>query len=270
MTFLADYSWSRPPPAALKAAGYTAVSRYLSNDPSKNITAGEYRALEQAGLAVMLNWETTTTRALEGAAAGAQDAQAANAQADTVGYPGSAPIYYSVDTGATVDQVRPYFQAVHAHGGRPVGFYGGQAVGLQLLREGVVTHLWVSNAASWSGYPNWQTLRANVAPEAHLIQHLDAPLGFAGQIDHNEILRSDYLGSADMPLTPADAELVAQAVDGKLNRVIGTIQTNLKDVQSAVIAAVNAHVGASGGVGTVDAGAIAKAVADELQRRLVA
>lgn len=237
-SYLADYSFARPSPAALKAAGYSAVSRYLSHDKSKNISPPEYAALEAAGLTVMLNWETTTTRALQGAAAGQDDAKDANDQADEVGYPLTAPIYFSVDTAATLNSVGPYFQALHTYSRRPVGYYGGQAVGLALEGLGYVTHLWVSNAASWSGFTSWTALRAAVDPRVHLIQHLDHPLGFDGAIDHNEILRPDFLGDDDMPLTQADITAVCDGVDAKLNRVIGTLQTNLKQTQAAILAAL--------------------------------
>lgn len=216
MAAVADYSFSRPDPHALKAAGYGGVMRYLAPDnPSthgKLIFPAEYQALLAAGLTVTLNFEWTTTRATQGHDAGYSDAQVAGQQADALGYPAGSAIYYSVDESATVDAVRPYFQGIHDAGGRPAGFYGGQPIGLELMREGLVSHLWVANAASWSGFPSWDSLRANVAPEAHLIQHLDHPLGFDGQVDHNEVLRDDYQGDSDVTNDEHDAIMATALV----------------------------------------------------------
>lgn len=211
MAAVADYSFARPDPNALKAAGYEGVMRYLCPDlpatHGKLILPPEYDALLAAGLTVTCNFEWFQTRPTQGHDAGYSDAQIANQQAVALGYPAGRVIYYSVDTGTTVDAVRPYFQGIHdAAGPYLVGFYGGQPIGLELMREGLVSHLWIANAASWSGFPDWQSLRAGVAPEAHLIQHLDHPLGFDGEIDHNEVLRDDYSGD---DMTPDQANQLA-------------------------------------------------------------
>ena len=68
-----DYAWQHPDPAAIRAAGYTAVLRYLSNDPTKDVSAAEASQLGAAGLGVGIIWETTAQAALGSTVAGQQD-----------------------------------------------------------------------------------------------------------------------------------------------------------------------------------------------------
>src|SRR5450755_2963190 len=57
-----DYSWGRPSPDGLRAAGYTFAARYLSPGATgKNLSAGEAAALVAAGVDVVANWESTGT-----------------------------------------------------------------------------------------------------------------------------------------------------------------------------------------------------------------
>lgn len=140
-----DYSWARPAPAAIKAGGFVGAVRYLSYEPGKNISPGEWAGLRNEGLALSLVWETTADRALHGAGAGAQDAIEANRQANALGYTGA--IYYAVDTGATWEQVAPYFRGVASVQGLPWGGYGPYAVAEGL---GAVTR-YVWQCAAWSG-----------------------------------------------------------------------------------------------------------------------
>ena len=58
----------------IKAAGYSGALRYLSNDPTKDLTKDEAEALQAVGLSVGLVWETTARRATAGRKAGASDA----------------------------------------------------------------------------------------------------------------------------------------------------------------------------------------------------
>ncbi len=281
---VADYSFARPDPGALKAAGYEGVMRYVAPDnPSthgKLIFPPEYAALEAAGLCVTLNFEWTTTRANEGNSAGYDDAQTANQQAAALGYPTWRPVYFSVDESATVDTVRAYFQGVHSQSAHPVGFYGGQGVGVELMREGLVQYLWVANAASWSGFSSWDALRAAVAPEAHLIQHLDHPLGFDGQIDHNEVLRPDYAGAVMDPQLQADLEWLIATIKGvptnvpnfltDIHAAVANIAPTLAQAQSngKAIAALGQQIAAQSVAAGIDPAAIARAVLDAASARL--
>src|ERR1700722_9770413 len=105
MTLGIDYSYARPNPGEIKNAGYDWVMRYLSTEPTNNLTASEAAGLLQVGLGIGLVWETTAERALLGTTAGSEDAAAANSQADALGYPENCPIFYAVDFGATAGQI---------------------------------------------------------------------------------------------------------------------------------------------------------------------
>jgi len=188
-----DFSNARIAPHMLRAAGVTTVFRYLG--PSywpKALTAAEAQTYLAGGVKIALNYEAAANGALQGATQGHADAVAANGFADAVTAPRNVPIFYSVDTAASYSEVFPYFQAAHAVGVRAVGFYGGLQVGLQLKAAGLVSYVWVANAASWSGYGNWTAMQtAAVAQGAHVLQHLDHPLVGLDPLayDYDEILR---------------------------------------------------------------------------------
>src|SRR4051812_770923 len=120
-----DYSYARPHPAEVRAAGFRGVVRYLSGDRKKDLTKAEAAQLHRVGLWILLVWELSAHRAGEGRAAGIADARAAEAQADALGYPGTATILYAVDYDATPHQVREYFEGIQFCARRPVGIYGG-------------------------------------------------------------------------------------------------------------------------------------------------
>lgn len=123
-----DYSYARPDPKAVKAAGYRGVMRYLSPNPAKNISRAEAKALHDAGLWIGLVWERSANRASAGHAAGVEDARAANQQADGLGVPDSVTIIYAVDYDANPADVKAYFDGAKAASKRPVGIYGGYRV----------------------------------------------------------------------------------------------------------------------------------------------
>lgn len=198
-----DYSWARPAPGAIRAAGYTGVLRYVSrpDNNGKNITANELRSLRAAGLAVTLNFEQYERRPLEGFTAGVQDAISADVLADKVGYPATAAIYYSVDFGTTYSAVREYFRGVHSASRRAVGVYGGLPIIRGAEADGFARYGWVTNAASWSGYSSWTALANEVRAHPaglHLLQHLhsNTPLHVSGvaddQFDPNTVLNPSY------------------------------------------------------------------------------
>ena len=89
MSEAADYSFSRPSAAALVAAGYRDVLRYVSPPPNaKNLTLPELNELRGVGLGIALVWESVNQRAAtSGAQGGAADAPVANQLADALGYP---------------------------------------------------------------------------------------------------------------------------------------------------------------------------------------
>lgn len=143
-----DYAWHHPNPAAIKAAGYSFVIRYLSHDPTKDITAGEVVGLHAGGLGILLVFETTGGRATAGFAAGQADAEEAVRRAIALGYPDVCPLFFAVDEDVAVSAVEPYFAAV-AQFCPARGVYGGIDVVDPLMAGGAVPFGWQTSA--WSG-----------------------------------------------------------------------------------------------------------------------
>lgn len=149
----ADYAFTRPTPAALKAAGITFVCRYLSTPGNtKNLTATEATALHAAGISIVLNYETSADFMLGGYQTGLTDAKSARSQAAAAGAPASTPIYYSADFDATATQITAVLDFLHgcadAEGGKTlVGVYGGYAVVKAAIDAGFLgwqTYAWAS------------------------------------------------------------------------------------------------------------------------------
>jgi peptidoglycan hydrolase-like protein with peptidoglycan-binding domain len=158
-----DYAWTHP---ALPA-GCTFVLRYLSNDPSKNLTRGEADWLRSQGQDIGVVWETTEHEVDGGHAAGVAAAQRALAQAAAAGAPAGSVIYYAVDYDAQVGPIiRGYFQGViEVHGTvATVGGYGGYHVLKALADAAVITWLWQAAAWSRDGAGNliWDTARNHI------------------------------------------------------------------------------------------------------------
>lgn len=162
-TLFVDYAWQHPNPGAIVADGYAGVIRYLSTDPTKNLSASERDELHAAGLGILLVWETAAQRALDGSVAGSADAALAEAQADALGYPAGCPIFYAVDFNATPDQIAAYFAGIAKTAKRPIGLYGSGTVVDNLVRLGA-RYGWQTSA--WSG--------PYISPNAYVYQRLSA------------------------------------------------------------------------------------------------
>lgn len=191
-----DYSFARPPVAELRAAGIGLVVRYDGpvGPGQKGLSKDEAQALRAAGIAIGVVHEGSAGDAKLGTVKGSSDAVNSTERLDLVGCPRSAAVFFACDTFCTVGEVRPYFQGVRPHNPRPVGWYGGLGVGLQLHAEGLVDHVWAANATSWSGFsgPN-AFAELETAAHAHgiaMLQHLDHPFGQlpSGSYDYDEII----------------------------------------------------------------------------------
>jgi len=102
MTILViDESWTKIDPAKAKADGYSGMIGYLSNDPSKNITAAIAAAWHALGMSVGVVWETTARRSAQGPVAGAADVNLAERLAVAMGVPRTVGIYYATDFDAS-------------------------------------------------------------------------------------------------------------------------------------------------------------------------
>jgi hypothetical protein len=204
-----DYSWGRPSPSGLAAAGYTFACRYLSYDTTgKNLSAGEARSLEAAGVDVVANWEDSGTAALGGYAQGVSDAKTADSQAAADGSPSGRPIYFSVDFDASAsDQptIDSYFDGVASVIGRSrTGAYGGYYLIQRLFDDGKITYGWQTYA--WS-YGNWDS-------RAQLRQVENGATVAGASVDIDQAVAADFgqWGYASGPSTPpAPTKVCGQA-----------------------------------------------------------
>ncbi|MFI0718932.1 DUF1906 domain-containing protein [Streptomyces sp. NPDC021224] len=181
-----DYAWSHPGGAALKEAGKRFAARYLSNGATKNISRAEADDLAAHGLSVVVVWESTERRPLDGRAAGIADAKLAAVQATAAGMPvGRRPIYFAVDFDATAAQlptVMAYLDGAASVLGRDrVGVYGGYDTVRAALDGGHAAWAWQTRA--WSA-GRWD-------PRAHIRQGATATIGGVS-CDLNTALVEDF------------------------------------------------------------------------------
>lgn len=182
-----DYT-ERIDPAALKAAGCEVVFRYLSKPGwPKNLTKAEADELLNAGIAIVLNYETTADFMLSGYAGGQADAQEARAQARALTAPATARIYYSADFPVLDSELSTVLSFLHGatsvDGKGEVGDYGG---------------LKIVNAAGAEGYPEWQTVAwSNGQWSTYAIVRQTGEQRTVGGVvvDVNEVLDFNALGA---------------------------------------------------------------------------
>jgi hypothetical protein len=173
---------------ALKSAGKHFACRYLSTPGNpKNLEAKEAAVLTTAGLATVTVFETTGSRALDGANAGHADALAASAQAAALGGH-DVPIYFAVDFDAQPAQlpaVVAYIKgAADAIGAARVGVYGGLHV-IKACADAKACHfLWQTYA--WSGTPTVWDKRAQL----HQYENGKTVAGLS--VDLDRALTADY------------------------------------------------------------------------------
>lgn len=167
MRYGVDWAWGSLSPATLRSVGASFAARYLSYDSGKNLSPSEARWLSQAGIDLVVVWETTAARALSGYNAGVEDARAALAQARACGKPDWAPIYFAVDIDESPGEasvVESYFRGVNAVlGVARTGVYGGFWTVKRLFEAGVIKYGWQTIA--WSGgmwYPRSQLRQVGV------------------------------------------------------------------------------------------------------------
>ncbi len=147
-----DYAWGVPNITVFKRMGVHFAGGYLSPDPSKNITAAEYRAFEKAGMGMISFWESTASRALDGKSAGEHDAEQAVAQIKQLGGPyKTAPVLFTQDFGSYGGAWRT--DAYHDGTARVIGKYRAGKYGDY---EACARHLsrgyhYVCQTYAWSG-----------------------------------------------------------------------------------------------------------------------
>lgn len=192
-----DYSWARPGGAALAAAGKTFAVRYLYPGGGKGLTSGEVADLTANGIAVAVVFESGGAEALNGAGAGARDAQIAQGQLAACGLPATMPVYFAVDfdaNGGQLSAIDDYLNGAGSVLGQArVGVYGSYAV---------TTHCRASGSAPWS----WQTYAwsaGQVDAGANLYQYLNGQ-NINGGVDYVRSLTADF-GQVGNGGTPSPA-----------------------------------------------------------------
>ena len=215
-TFGIDHAWGRPGPAALKKAGAHFVCRYLShNTDSKNLTKAEAELLSDAGLWLVVVWETTANRALSGKAGGVADAKTARSQAAACGMPADRPIYFAVDWDASAGQqatINAYLDGAASVLGRDrVGLYAGYGPIKRAFDAKKITYGWQTYA--WSG-GHWDS-------RAQLQQYSNGHRLNGVGVDYDRAVHDDYgqwkagvspQKEDDMPLNATDLEAIRKIV----------------------------------------------------------
>lgn len=142
---------------ALKAAGYEFVGRYLvpTDKYRKALTRSEAQMLSAAGLKILSVYETTASRAGEGANAGAKDGKIAYELAKDIGMPQGSAIYFAVDFDAREDDYGAVFAYLRAakeqlNGEYRLGVYGGYFLCRDLMAVNLCDAYWQTYA--WSTY----------------------------------------------------------------------------------------------------------------------
>jgi hypothetical protein len=184
-----------PSVAALKAAGVSGVTRYLSWLPNpKVITKAELGRLIEGGISVVLNWEYSARDWLAGGAAGKLHATEAVQQAKALGYPAGHAIIGSCDfdmTAAEWGSACRAYAIAFATGIRAAGYvagvYGPWDVLARCRALGGFAIFWQAGmSTAWSGSRNglrW--------PGAHLRQLRGDTIGGVS-VDVNEVLIASY------------------------------------------------------------------------------
>ncbi len=194
--------------AAAVAKGASFVCRYF-----KNLTVAEVQALSAASLKIVSIFETTATRALGGAPAGATDGARALDYARQLGQPPGSAIYTTVDFGEGAvqdDAVMAYIAAFKAGlgGSYKMGVYGEGAVCAAALDAGVADYAWLSGGMGMRGSRDFaDSSRATIMQDIGDKAGLD--LGIA--IDSDTARSEDY-GGWSLSATP-----VASAVPSVLS-----------------------------------------------------
>lgn len=184
-----DYAWVHPDPGAIAADGYSAVIRYLSTDPTKDISTAEASALHAAGLGVGVIWESTGQRALGSTVAGQADGAETAARLRTLGAPAGMPVLVNVGDWAVepaqLGAITAYYFAFREQLAEYQPGAGGYGTGyvIKALAANWPSDIWWQNAIDNQGVPG-----SVVVDEASIYQRTrpTKPLaGVAGSYDED-------------------------------------------------------------------------------------
>lgn len=186
MVDVLDYSSGWPAPAAVKAAGYVGVVRYIGTPGrGKNLTRTEAQAMLAAGVKVGLVYEDTAGWMRGGRTAGVNAARASMEDAANCGV-GLRCVYFACDEDVTDAQTMQAVQACLA----------GAASVLGLARTGVygeadVIDACVPTYVAWG----WQTRAwssGRVSARARMLQQVGYVSVGGVQCDRNTVLNDDW------------------------------------------------------------------------------
>lgn len=182
-----DYSYARPFPDRIVAAGVQLVVRYISPNRAhpKNLTLAERDALHRAGLGILLVWENAVTDPLQGAPLGAAHGTMARNYVQYLGYPPDLEILVAVDFNVQASQVPTvvaHLNAFRGSSGWPQGTYGKDSIVTIAANAGLSTLGW--QTVAWS--------QGRISPHAHVLQHarpVHPSVPPLGAVDDNTVLR---------------------------------------------------------------------------------
>jgi hypothetical protein len=245
-----DYSYARPRPSGLYAAGYRFVARYLAPQSDKRLTATERDALWNAGLGIYLVWENSAGDMLDGAAGGRADATEARRQAHALGFPADYPIFHAADEDYSTSQlagpITAYSKAAAAvHGGiQHYGVYGGIRTIRYVADHHLAGFFWQTYA--WSA-GQWDS-------RAQLQQYHNGVVVAGGEVD---LCRSTTdKGRWTMPLSSADKAFINKAISDAITAALPSIANQVWHSAQLSGATVTQRVSASSGVETARNNAI--------------
>lgn len=185
--------------AQLKSHGVEFVCRYLSGGNSKDISAAELKNYKAAGIAVVLNWETSGNETSAGE--GIADAHAAQAELNSLSRASgidvtAAPVIFSPDDYdphlGTAGTLAYMHGAASVLGWKRVGLYGGFLAIAAYFNANIGKYGWQTYA--WSGGA-WDT-RAQLQQWSN-----NVPLG-PTTVDNTRAMTDDY-GQAIGGVAPA-------------------------------------------------------------------
>lgn len=230
-----DYSAGRPAAATVLADGHAGVVRYVGTPGrAKNITKAEYLDMTSRGVGVALVYENGSGDSGGGYSAGVTAARIARADANSVGFPASRPIYFAVDsdqvTAGQFAAAMSYLDgAASVSGIERVGVYGEYDV--------------VERAVGPHARYGWQTVAWShglKSAKAALYQRLGQIYVGGIQVDVNDILTADWgqhnYGGDDMQLSDT-VDLYGNEQDASVNNVLAGTFANVKDALAEIRAA---------------------------------
>jgi hypothetical protein len=205
-----DYSAARYTSAQLRAAGVTAVGRYITGPYA--ITKAELNELVLGGIFVWFVYEYLATDTASGAAGGTAHAQKVNAALVALGLPVSQPVYFAADTDL-VDPTAgvPYFQGIASvRQFTTNGDYGEGALCAILETEHLTRFHWQSESKAFPG--NTTTLSIT-----HIQQSVSTPP--LADTDLDFLVKPDYgqypRPAVPVPVSQGGKEMIEGTPSGK-------------------------------------------------------